>query len=99
MGGRIITCSRFPLRSQPVSLGAASYACPPLEVASYTLPHRHMRCALVTGRYSHALPLATRQVIVLRRLADDLVDVFSQEIPCLHQVLGRPSDLRQVVIS
>ena len=29
-------------------------------------------------------PLPTHQIIVLRRLADDLVYVFSQEIPCLH---------------
>jgi hypothetical protein len=29
-------------------------------------------------------PLTTHQIIVLRRLADDLVYIFSQEIPCLH---------------
>ena len=33
---------------------------------------------------SHVLTLATHQIIVLRSLADDLVDVFSQEIPSLH---------------
>ncbi len=38
-----------------------------------------------------------QEVIVLRRLADDLVHVFSQQIPCLYQVLGRLSDLLQVV--
>src|SRR5215510_2416156 len=46
---------------------------------------------------SPVLRLATHQIIVLRRLADNLVDVFGQEIPCLHQVLGCPSDLLEVV--
>ena len=55
MGERISARSRFTLRSQLVSLGAASYACPPLEVV---------------------LHVATHQIVVLRRLADNLVDVF-----------------------
>src|SRR6516164_1873956 len=65
--------------------------------SSYTLPQQHTWCALVTSRYARALTLATHQIIVLRSLADNLVDVFSQEIPGLHQVLGRPSDLLEVV--
>ena len=83
MGGRIITCSRFALRSQLVSLGAASYACPPLEV-SYTLPTGTHDVPWLLARISRVLTLTTHQIIVLRGLADDLVGVFSQEILCLH---------------